>query len=129
MTDVPTDLRYTDSHEWVRSEGDGLYTIGITEHAQAMLGDVVFVEMPEMGNHFQAGDSIALIESVKAASDIYSPISGEVVAMNQELEDSPHFVNEEPYADGWILQIKAADSADYQALRSAEQYAANIADE
>lgn len=129
MSNIPAELRFASSHEWVRSEGDGVYTIGISEHAQEMLGDVVFVDMPEIGSQCEAGESISLVESVKAASDIYAPISGEVVAVNEELEDSPELINEAPYADGWILRVKTDDSSEFTELLDAENYLNSLEDE
>lgn len=115
-------LKFTDSHEWVRDNGDGTYTIGISEHAQEMLGDVVFVELPELDAEIEAGENFSLVESVKAASDIYAPISGTVVAINEDLADSPELINEEPYAGGWIVKITAADPSELENLKSAEDY-------
>ncbi|WP_210397149.1 glycine cleavage system protein GcvH [Motiliproteus sediminis] len=124
MSNIPAELKYVSSHEWVRDEGDGTYTIGITDHAQDLLGDVVFVELPEVGASFGAGDDIGVVESVKAASDIYAPISGDVVAINEALEDAPETVNSDPYADGWFFRIKASDPAEIGDLLDADGYAA-----
>ncbi|MGR5488406.1 glycine cleavage system protein GcvH, partial [Vibrio alfacsensis] len=99
-------LKFSDSHEWVRDNGDGTVTIGISEHAQEMLGDVVFVDLPEVEDEIEAGESFSLVESVKAASDIYAPVSGEIVEINEELEDSPELINEESYEGGWIVKVK-----------------------
>ena len=99
MSNIPTDLRYASTHEWVRPEGDGVFTVGISEHAQGLLGDMVFVELPDVGDTVSTGDDIAVAESVKAASDVYAPISGEVVGVNEDLEDSPELVNSDPYGD------------------------------
>jgi glycine cleavage system H protein len=115
---VPGDLQYTKSHEWVRVEGD-VATIGITDHAQDELGDVVFVDLPEEGASFGAGDSFGTIESVKAVSDLYAPVGGEIVEVNQTLNDSPEQVNEDPYGDGWIVKLRISDEGD---LLSAEEY-------
>ncbi len=115
-------LKFTDSHEWVRDNGDGTYTIGISDHAQEMLGDVVFVELPELDAEIEAGANFSLVESVKAASDIYAPISGTVVAINEELADSPELINEEPFEGGWIVKITAADPSELENLKSAEDY-------
>ena len=128
MSSIPQELKYAASHEWVRSEGNGVYTVGITEHAQDLLGDMVFVELPEVGDSVAQGDDVAVAESVKAASDIYAPISGEVVAINEALNDSPETVNSAPYTDGWMFQIKAADEAEVAALLDAAGYAASIAE-
>lgn len=102
MSNVPAELKYSKEHEWLRKEADGTYTVGITEHAQELLGDMVFVDLPEVGATVSAGDDCAVAESVKAASDIYAPVSGEIVAVNDALSDSPELVNSEPYAGGWI---------------------------
>lgn len=126
MSNVPADLKYASSHEWVRSEGNGVYTVGITEHAQELLGDMVFVDLPEVGREVAAGEDCAVAESVKAASDIYSPISGEIVAVNGELEGSPELVNSEPYGEGFLFQIKASDEAELANLLDAEAYSASI---
>ncbi|WP_026958877.1 glycine cleavage system protein GcvH [Aliagarivorans taiwanensis] len=126
MSNNPADLRYTNSHEWVRSEGDGVYTIGITAHAQELLGDMVFVDLPDVGDDLDAGDDCAVAESVKAASDIYAPISGSVVAINEELEDSPELVNSDAFGDGWLFKLKASDEGELDDLLNAEDYAASI---
>ena len=115
---VPQDLQYTKSHEWVRVEDD-VVTVGITDHAQEELGDVVFVELPEEGNSLSAGDTFGTIESVKAVSDLYAPVGGEVVEVNGALNDTPENVNEDPYGEGWILKIRTSEEAD---LLSAEEY-------
>jgi glycine cleavage system H protein len=115
---VPGDLQYTRTHEWVRREGDSA-TVGITDHAQDELGDVVFVELPEEGATFGAGDAFGTIESVKAVSDLYAPISGEVVEVNSTLDDAPEKVNEDPYGDGWIIKLRVSGEGD---LLSAEEY-------
>jgi len=126
MSNVPAELKYASSHEWVRSEGNGVYTVGITEHAQELLGDMVFVDLPEVGREVAAGEDCAVAESVKAASDIYSPISGEIIAVNGELEGSPELVNSEPYGAGFLFQIKASDEAELANLLDAEAYAASV---
>lgn len=126
MSNVPTELKYASSHEWVRAEGNGVYTVGITEHAQELLGDMVFVDLPEVGRSVAAGEDCAVAESVKAASDIYAPISGEIVAVNAELESSPELVNSEPYGDGFLFQIKAADEGELANLLDAAAYQASI---
>jgi glycine cleavage system H protein len=115
---VPQDLQYTKSHEWVRQEGDTA-TIGITDHAQDELGDVVFVELPSEGDTFDAGDSFGTVESVKAVSDLYAPVGGEVVEVNSALEDAPERINEDPYGEGWIVRLRTSGQAD---LLSAEEY-------
>ncbi|WP_413110987.1 glycine cleavage system protein GcvH [Thaumasiovibrio sp. DFM-14] len=129
MTLVPSELKFTNSHEWVRSEGDGVYTVGISDHAQAMLGDMVFIDLPDIEDSFDAGDDSAVAESVKAASDIYAPLGGEVVAINEELEGSPDLVNSDPYGDGWLYQIRASDENELADLLDAESYQELIADE
>jgi glycine cleavage system H protein len=115
---VPGELQYTKTHEWMRLEND-IATVGITEHAQDELGDVVFVELPETGASFDAGDSFGTIESVKAVSDLYAPVGGEVVEVNESLNDSPEKVNEDPYGDGWIIKLRSSGEGD---LLSAEEY-------
>ena len=115
---IPEDLQYTKSHEWVRIEGDTA-TIGITDHAQDELGDIVFVELPEEGATFDAGESFGTVESVKAVSDLYTPVGGEVVEVNSTLEDAPENINEDPYGEGWIVKLRTTDDAD---LLSPEEY-------
>ena len=119
-------LKFADSHEWVKDNGDGTVTIGISEHAQEMLGDVVFVDLPDTEDEIEAGESFSLVESVKAASDIYAPISGEIVEINEELEDSPELINEEPYEGGWIVKVKMADASELDNLKDAEEYLNSI---
>ena len=128
MSNIPSDLRYATSHEWVRPEGEGVFTIGITEHAQDLLGDMVFLDLPDVGDEFAAGDDAAVAESVKAASDVYAPIGGEIIAVNEDLEDSPELVNSDPYGDGWMFKIKADDPSEVDGLLDAEGYAESIAD-
>ena len=123
MSEIPADLKYTDSHEWVRLESDGLVTVGVTDHAQHALGDLVFVELPEVGNTADAGDAVAVVESVKAASDIYAPVSGEIVEANDLLVDAPEKINEDPYGDGWIFRMKIEDESALDGLLDAEAYA------
>lgn len=122
MSTIPADLKYSASHEWVREESDDVVTIGITDYAQEQLGDVVFVELPEEGAAVVAGDSIAVVESVKAASDIYTPLTGTVVAVNDSLEDAPEQVNEDAYENGWLFKIKLADAGELKDLMDAESY-------
>ena len=129
MSNVPKELKYSREHEWLRKEADGIWTVGITEHAQELLGDMVFVDLPEVGSVVGAGDDCAVAESVKAASDIYAPISGEIVEVNEELQTSPELVNSEPYGDGWILKIKASDESEIDALLDADAYGALLEDE
>ncbi|EJT0551990.1 glycine cleavage system protein GcvH [Vibrio vulnificus] len=119
-------LKFTESHEWIRDNGDGTVTIGISEHAQEMLGDVVFVELPELEAEIEAGESFSLVESVKAASDIYAPVTGEVVEVNEELSDSPELINEEPYEGGWIVKVKLSDPSELDNLKDAEEYLNSI---
>ena len=125
MSQVPTDLKYTKSHEWVRVSGD-LATIGITDHAQHELTDIVFVELPDTGRQVKAGDACAVVESVKTASDIYSPLSGEVVEVNQAVVDNPALVNKEPHTGGWFFKIKLANPAELGALLSPQKYQAQV---
>jgi len=129
MSNIPTELKYASSHEWVRDEGDGTFTVGITEHAQELLGDMVFVELPEVGDEVDAGEDCAVAESVKAASDIYAPISGEVIAINEELEDAPETVNNDAYGDGWLFRLKASDVSELDNLLDAEGYSHTIDEE
>jgi len=126
MSNIPSELKYATSHEWVRNEGDGTVTIGITEHAQELLGDMVFVELPEVGDSVSTGDDVAVAESVKAASDIYAPVSGEVVEVNEDLEDSPELVNSDAFGDGWMFKIKLDDESELEALLDAEGYENSI---
>ncbi|MHB0775574.1 glycine cleavage system protein GcvH [Halomonas sp. WWR20] len=123
MSHIPANLRYTDSHEWVLDNGDGTVTIGITDHAQEALGDVVFVELPEVGRELDAGEEFGVIESVKAASDLYAPLAGEIIEVNEALEDTPETVNDSPYDDGWLAKLKLADTDDLETLLDAEAYA------
>lgn len=123
MSNTPAELKYAASHEWARLEGD-IVTVGITDHAQDALGDLVYVELPEVGAQVAAGDEAGVVESVKAASDIYAPVSGEIVAVNEALIDAPEIVNSEPYGDGWLYQIKVSDVSELDKLMSAADYAA-----
>ena len=129
MSDLPSELRYAASHEWARIEEDGTVVIGITDHAQAQLGDVVYIELPDMGQILSAGDEAGVVESVKAASDVYAPISGEVIEINEKLEDEPETVNSEPYEDGWFYKLKPADTAELDALLTSDAYAEVVAGE
>ena len=129
MADVPGDLQYSKDHEWVRLEEDGTVTIGVTDHAQAALGDMVFVELPEIGATLAEGDACAVVESVKAASDVYSPLNGEVTAANEALADAPELVNQDPYGDGWIYRMQLDNEDDLGELMSAEEYLALLEDE
>ena len=122
---IPEELQYTKTHEWIRREGD-IATIGITDHAQDELGDVVFIELPDEGATFSAGDSFGVIESVKAVSDLYAPVGGEVVEVNEALNDAPEKVNEDPYGDGWMIKLRTSDEAN---LLSAEEYEEHLEEE
>lgn len=122
MSNTPGDLKYASSHEWVRSEADGTVTIGITDHAQHALGDLVFVEVPKPGRKLAINEPCAVVESVKAASDVYSPIAGEVIASNAALADAPEILNTDPYGEGWMWKMKPANAADITALLDAAGY-------
>ncbi len=122
MSEIPTELRFAETHEWVGSEDDGIVRIGISDHAQKQLGDLVFVELPEEGATFSAGDACAVVESVKAASDIYCPVSGEVVALNAALSDAPETVNSDCYGEGWLFSVRLDDADQLEELMSADQY-------
>lgn len=125
MSDIPAELRFAESHEWARLETDGTVTVGISDHAQEALGDVVFVELTEVGKVFAAGDQCGVVESVKAASDIYSPVSGEVIAVNEELGGSPESLNSDPYG-AWIFKLKPSDEAELDKLLDAAGYKSAI---
>ena len=122
MSNIPTDLRYTKSHEWVRQTKAGAVEIGITDHAQEALGDLVFVEVPDQGRALKAGEACAVVESVKAASDIYSPVSGEIVEVNEALNDKPETINEDAYGEGWIFLVRPSDRAELDELLDANAY-------
>jgi glycine cleavage system H protein len=122
MGDIPGDLKFLSSHEWVRVEPDGSVTIGISDHAQDLLGDIVFVELPEIGQSIDAETDAAIVESVKAASDVYSPISGEVIEVNSILEDQPEIINSSPYEDGWFYKMIPSDLGEIENLLSPEDY-------
>jgi glycine cleavage system H protein len=128
MSTVPAKLKYSKSHEWVQDNGDGTVTVGITDHAQEALGDLVFVELPEIGREVGVEEACAVVESVKAASDIYSPLSGEVTHVNSDLVDAPETINEDPYTAGWIFKLRLADAGELGALLDADAYT-QIADE
>ncbi|WP_313553673.1 glycine cleavage system protein GcvH [Stutzerimonas nitrititolerans] len=123
MSDLPSDLRYASSHEWARLEADGSVSVGISDHAQQALGDVVYVELPEVGQQLQASQQAGVVESVKAASDIYAPVSGEVIAVNEQLADTPELVNNEPYGS-WFFRLQPSDPAELDKLLSADAYKA-----
>lgn len=129
MSQTPSELKYASSHEWARLEEDGTVTVGITDHAQEALGDVVFVELPEVGDSLAAAEEAGVVESVKAASDVYAPVAGEVIAINATLEDAPETVNSDPYNDGWFYKLQAADVSELERLLSAEDYAQQCAEE
>lgn len=122
MSNVPADLKYTRDHEWLQLLEDGTVRVGITDHAQSALGDLVFVETPEAGAVLSAGDACAVVESVKAASDIYSPVTGEVVEVNEALAETPEMINQDPYGDGWIMAITPDDPDEIEALMDADAY-------
>ncbi|MDR9435882.1 MAG: glycine cleavage system protein GcvH [Thiohalophilus sp.] len=129
MSNIPQELRFTKSHEWVKREEDGTLVVGITDHAQQLLGDLVFVEVPEVGSSFKDSDDCAVIESVKAASDVYCPIAGEVLESNEALADAPETINNDPYGDGWIFKLKPEDEGAYDALMDADAYAEVVAED
>jgi glycine cleavage system H protein len=129
LSDIPSDLQYTKSHEWVRAVQNGAVEIGITEHAQSALGDLVFVEVPEVGRVVTAGEASAVVESVKAASDVYSPVSGKVIASNGALATQPELLNQDPYGGGWMFRVQTNSPIDDAALMSAGAYANYLADE
>ena len=122
MNEIPGDLKFKTSHEWVRVEQDGTVTVGISDHAQDLLGDIVFVELPDIGTQMNAEDEVAIVESVKAASDVYSPVSGEIIEINELLLDNPETVNESPYSDGWFYKIQPDDLDEINELLSPEEY-------
>lgn len=122
MAEFPGDLKYAETHEWARLESDGSITVGISDHAQESLGDVVYVELPEVGAEVDARGEAGVVESVKAASDIYAPVSGTVIAINENLDDAPETVNESPYDDGWFFRLEPRDTGELEALLSADDY-------
>jgi glycine cleavage system H protein len=122
MSRTPTELRYTQTHEWVRVEDDGMLVVGITDHAQAQLGELVFVELPDVGVSVNSSDEVCVVESVKAASDVYSPISGKILAVNNDLEEAPSLVNSDPYGDGWLFRIDPMDPDEFSELLDADGY-------
>jgi glycine cleavage system H protein len=126
MSRMPSDLSYAESHEWLRLEGDGTALVGVTDHAQDALGDVVYVELPEIGAQIDAGAEVAVVESVKAASDIYSPVTGEILLINDALEDQPDLVNSSPYADGWLFSVRLDNPEEVKAMLDADAYQAVI---
>ncbi|PKM21615.1 MAG: glycine cleavage system protein H [Gammaproteobacteria bacterium HGW-Gammaproteobacteria-14] len=126
MSNIPAELRYAKSHEWIRLEDDGTAYVGISEHAQEAMGDLVYVELPDVGAKVASSDETGVVESVKAASDIYAPVSGEILEVNETLADSPELVNQDCYGDGWLYRIKIVDKAELDDLMSAEEYAAQL---
>lgn len=126
MSHSPNDRYYAVTHEWARADADGTVTVGISDHAQKALGDVVFVELPEIGTHFDAGDEAGVVESVKAASDVYAPVSGEVIEINEALENNPEIVNGEPYADGWFYKLRPDNLDELADLMDADSYSATL---
>ena len=129
MSETPGDLKFQKSHEWVRVEQDGTVTVGISDHAQESLGDLVYVELPEVGSSATVGNGIAVVESVKAASDIYAPVSGEVIAVNETLGDTPEVINEDAYGDGWIFKVRMANKGELDDLMTADEYDEMVKDE
>lgn len=128
MGDIPSDLNYAESHEWLRLESDGTAVIGISDHAQDALGDVVYVELPDIGAQIDAGAEVAVVESVKAASDIYSPVTGEILMINEALEDQPDLVNSSPYADGWLFCVRLDNPEELNSMLDADAYQSVVDD-
>jgi len=129
VSSILTDLKYTKSHEWLRIDDDGRVTVGITEHAQEALGDLVFVELPNVEDELQLGDDCAVVESVKAASDVYAPVSGKIVAVNDALLENPQVINTDPYGDGWLFVMEVSDETELEKLLDHEQYEELVAEE
>lgn len=129
MSSIPKDLKYTETHEWVQKNDDGTVTVGITDHAQALLGDLVFIELPELNSGMTTGEESGVVESVKAASDIYAPISGDVIAVNENVVDNPDLVNSDPYGDGWLYKLQPMDVREIDDLLSAAEYEACVAED
>ena len=127
--EIPGDLKFLKSHEWVRIEGDGRATVGISDHAQGLLGDLVYVELPAVGDDVEAGNACAVVESVKAASDVYAPVSGKVVAINEGLADKPEIINEDAFGEGWLFVIELSEPGQLNELLSADDYAATMEDD
>ena len=126
MSNIPSELKFATSHEWVRVDADGIATVGISDHAQGLLGDMVFVELPDVDDEISAGDDVAVAESVKAASDIYAPVSGTVVAINEELEDAPELLNSDAFGEGWLFKVKLDDAGELENLLDADGYKNSI---
>jgi len=129
MSETPADLKYIETHQWVRVADDGTATVGITDFAQQQLGDLVFIEVPEVGAAVNGGEEAAVAESVKSASDVFSPVTGEVIAVNEKLEDEPELVNDDPYGEGWLFRVKLSDAGELDGLMDAETYAEHAASE
>lgn len=129
MSEIPADLKYAKSHEWIRLDEDGRATVGISDYAQGALGDLVFVELPEAGETLTAGDTVAVVESVKAASDVYAPLSGDVIEVNPQLADAPELINDDPYGEGWLLKMSIADESGLDDLLDPDAYEQVVADE
>ena len=128
MSKIPSHLKYTESHEWVDANDEGNARIGISDHAQAALGDLVYVELPTVGDELSQGDACAVVESVKAASDIYTPVSGKVIAINEDLDADPAIINSDPYNDGWLFELELLDTEELEGLKDAEAYEASLED-
>jgi len=126
MSNIPSHLKYTESHEWVDADSDGNARIGISDHAQEALGDLVYVELPAVGDELNQGDPCAVVESVKAASDIYTPVSGKIIAVNEDLDADPAIINSDPYNDGWLFELELIDSEELEGLKDAEAYAESL---
>lgn len=129
MSRNTSELRYAKSHEWIAKDDDGAYTVGITEHAQELLGDLVFVELPEVGDDVTAGDEVAVVESVKAASDVYSPVTGKIIAVNDKLADAPDLVNKDAFGAGWLFRVELSDESELDDLMEADDYNEHVANE
>ncbi|KXO09431.1 MULTISPECIES: glycine cleavage system protein GcvH [Marinobacter] len=129
MSDIPADLKYIETHQWVRVDADGTATVGITDFAQEQLGDVVYIGVPEVGATVNGGEEAGVAESVKSASDVFSPVTGEVIEINEKLEDEPEIVNEDPYGDGWMFKVKLADKGELDGLMDAAAYGEHVAAE
>ena len=129
MSEIPGDLKFLKSHEWARVEGDGKVTVGISDHAQGLLGDLVYVELPNVGDRIEAGNACAVVESVKAASDVYAPVSGKVLAVNSALSDKPETINEDAYGEGWLFTVELEDTEQLNELLAPDDYAELLEDE
>ncbi len=128
MSNIPSHLKYTESHEWVDADEHGNARVGLSDHAQAALGDLVFVELPVVGDEISQGDPCAIVESVKAASDIYTPVSGRIVAINEDLDADPAIINSDPYGDGWLFELELIDTEELEGLKDAESYEESLED-